>query len=151
MHRRTILEAAIALLPLMYMQSAQAAEAEIYLSEANGPALSGWDAVSYFAVSGPTIGKPEFSTSWKGASWQFSSAENLAIFKADPAKFAPQYGGYCAYAASAGSTAPGDPEAWTVHKGKLYVNLSTSVRNLWAKDTDGNIAKGDANWPGILN
>ena len=151
MHRRTILKASLATLPWLYIQSAQAAEAEVYVDEEKAAALSGWDAVSYFAKSGPIAGKPEHSTKWKGASWQFSSAENLELFKAAPEKYAPQFGGYCAYAAAKGSTAPGDPEAWTVHNDKLYINLSTSIRKLWLKDTEGNISKADANWPAILN
>ena len=151
MHRRTVLMALVAALPFLSIQTAHAAEAEIFVAEGKTEALSGWDAVSYFAASGPMAGKPEFSTKWKNVNWQFSSAENLALFTAAPEKYAPQYGGYCAYAAANGSTAPGDPEAWTVHNHKLYINLSPPIRKLWLTDTDGNINKGDANWPEILN
>ncbi len=151
MHRRTLLLVLVAILPLLSIKTAHAAEAEIFVNDGKAVALSGWDAVSFFASSGPTKGKPEYATKWKNANWQFSSAENLALFTGSPEKYAPQYGGYCAYAAANGSTAPGDPEAWTVYNNKLYINLSPSIRKLWLKDTDGNISKGDANWPAILN
>ena len=72
------------------------------------------------------------------------------MFDADPEKFAPQYGGYCAYAVSKGATAPTDPNAWTVYDDKLYLNFSTDVRSIWQEDKPGNIAKADANWPGVL-
>ncbi|NNF24928.1 MAG: YHS domain protein, partial [Rhodobacteraceae bacterium] len=74
-----------------------------------------------------------------------------ALFDADPAAFAPQYGGYCAYAVSKGATATTDPDAWTVHDGRLYLNFSTTVRSIWQEDIPGNIARADANWPGVLD
>ena len=87
---------------------------------------------------------------WKGAEWRFASAANRDLFSAEPEKYAPQFGGYCAFAVSLGYLAKGDPEAWTVHDGKLYLNYNKSVRKRWAKDIDGNIEKGDANWPAAL-
>ena len=82
--------------------------------------------------------------------WLFASAANLAAFKATPEAFAPQYGGYCAYAVSKVSTAPGDPEAWTVHGSKLYVNLSPGIRQVWKRDIPGNIARANGYWPAVL-
>jgi hypothetical protein len=82
-----------------------------------------------------------------GAQWRFASAANRDAFSADPGKYAPQYGGYCAWAVSQGYTAEIDPDAWRVESGKLYLNYSKSVQATWAKDVPGNIAKGDRNWP----
>ena len=143
---RRILLAATAL--LFFPQLARAASPEIYA--ASGLALGGFDAVAYFQDGGPREGSELFSTEWKGATWRFATAGNLAAFMASPEKFAPQYGGYCAYAVSKGATAPGDPSAWTLVDGKLYVNYSKPVRTIWRQDIAGNVAKAGANWPGVL-
>ena len=78
-------------------------------------------------------------------------AFSIAHFEANPEAYAPQYGGYCAYAASKGAVAPTAPDAWTVHYGKLYLNFSQTVRGIWSEDIHGNIAKADANWPAPLS
>jgi len=116
-----------------------------------GIAIDGTDPVAYFSEDGPVPGQPEHALDWKGATWRFSSAENRAMFEADPEKFAPQYGGWCAYAVSRGYTASTVPQAWTIHDGKLYLNFSRPVRALWARDIFGNVEKGDMNWPGVLS
>jgi len=113
-------------------------------------AVKGADVVAYFTERRAVIGKAEHSTSWRGATWRFSSAENLAKFKADPAKYAPQYGGYCAYAVSEGYTAKIEPEAWSIVDGKLYLNYSLGVRSLWEKNKRERIRKANTNWPGVL-
>lgn len=113
-------------------------------------AVSGYDAVAYFTESTPVEGQSEFEYEWNGASWRFSSAENLAAFKASPESYAPQYGGYCAWAVSQGYTATSDPNAWRIVNGKLYLNYSKGIQARWAKDIPGNIAKADANWPKVL-
>jgi hypothetical protein len=86
-----------------------------------------------------------------GASWRFASAQNLATFSANPEKFSPQYGGYCAWAVSQGYTASSDPEAWTIVDGKLYLNYSVAVMKDWLADRDRFIREANANWPGIRN
>lgn len=116
-----------------------------------GIAWDGFDPVAYFTKGAPTPGKAEYSTDHKGAKVLFSSAETRDMFVANPEKYAPQFGGYCAYAASKGYIAPTVPEAWTVHDNKLYLNFSLRARELWLKDVPGNVAKGNANWPGILS
>ncbi|MGH6855016.1 MAG: YHS domain-containing (seleno)protein, partial [Aestuariivirga sp.] len=116
----------------------------------DGVALGGYDAVSYFTDGGPKEGSEQFAADWKDARWRFSTAENLAAFKASPEKYAPQYGGYCAYAVSKGATAKGDPSVWTLANGKLYLNLSKEVQATWRNDIPGNVAQADANWPGVL-
>ncbi len=127
---------------------ALAASAPIYAEE--GIAWDGHDPVGYFTNGAPTPGTPEFSFDYKGSKVLFASAESRDMFVADPNKYAPQFGGYCAYAASKGYIAPTVPEAWTIYEGKLYLNFSLRARELWAKDIPGNIAKGNSNWPGIL-
>ena len=114
-------------------------------------AIRGYDPVAYFTLGEPTRGSDEFTAEWQGATYHFASAENQARFKADPEAYAPQYGGYCAYAVSYGSTASTVPEAWKIVDGKLYLNYSKSVQKRWEKDVPGFISKADANWPGVLN
>jgi YHS domain-containing protein len=116
---------------------------------ADGAAIRGYDPVAYFTEEHAVEGKPEFTAEYQGATWRFASAANRDAFIADPAKYAPQYGGYCAWAVSQGYTAPTDPDAWSLRDGKLYLNYSTAVRVRWALDKSGNIAAADRNWPGL--
>ena len=116
----------------------------------SGVALSGYDAVAYFTDGAPTRGDAQFSHAWHGATWHFASAANRDTFAGEPEAYAPQYGGYCAYAVSQGSTAKIDPEAFTVYEGKLYLNYSKGVRKKWSKDIPGFIVKANANWPDVL-
>ncbi len=118
--------------------------------QADGLAIHGYDPVAYFTEGEPVLGSPDHSIIHNGATWQFSSAANLAAFEGDPERYGPRFGGYCAYAASQGYLAPTVPEAWTIHEDRLYLNFSIRVRRLWSRDIAGNIAKGEANWPGIL-
>ncbi|WP_255564273.1 YHS domain-containing (seleno)protein [Mameliella sp. CS4] len=148
MTRRATLGLALAAPALLITaRSVLAAEPEIYAE--NGIAIDGSDPVAYFAGNGPVPGGAA-ALSWKGASWQFADTGNAATFEADPTAYAPQFGGYCAFAASRGYLAPTIPEAWTIHKGQLFLNASLRARTLWLQDIEGNIAKGRANWPGIL-
>jgi len=129
--------------------SALYAAGAVNVSGADKLALHGYDAVGYFTDGKAEQGSSAFSQEYGGAVYLFASAAHRDAFAADPAKYAPQYGGYCAYAVAKGSTADIDPDAWTVKDGKLYLNYSKSVRSIWRQDADGNIAKADANWPKI--
>ena len=113
----------------------------------NGVAIKGFDPVSYHTMQQAVKGNAQYAVEWKGVNWHFSSQENKGLFSGNPGKYAPEYGGFCAYAASKGSLAPVDPFAWTVRSDKLYLNYSMSVRDLWRKDIEGNIKKADFNWP----
>lgn len=115
-----------------------------------GGAIRGYDPVAYHTEDKPVAGKRAHRVEWKGATWSFASAENKALFEGDPEKYAPRYGGYCAWAVSQGYTASIDPDAWSIVDGKLYLNYSLGVREQWSGDIPGNIAKGDANWPKLL-
>ena len=114
-------------------------------------AIRGYDPVAYFSAGAPIRGSNQFTTNWQGATYYFASADNLARFESDPAGFAPQYGGYCAYAVSQGYTASTVPEAWSIIDGRLYLNYSTGVQQRWRKDIPDNIKAADANWPGVLD
>lgn len=116
------------------------------------PAVSGYDVVSYFQGDGtPVIGNANFSTEYAGATYHFSSKANLAAFKQNPANYAPQYGGHCAWAMARGRLAPGDPKLSKVVDGKLYLNFNPSVQVNWLKDIPGFLAKSEAAWPTIPN
>jgi YHS domain-containing protein len=131
-------------------QAAHAKEAQVFTGLVKGVAVGGYDPVAYFTEGKAVNGTKEITLEHEGPTWRFASEANRDAFKADPARYAPQYGGYCAYAVANGYTAKGDPEAWTVHDGKLYLNFDKTVRTLWEKDKAGYIAKGDNNWPGVL-
>jgi len=150
MDRRLFLKTALATSGVFMFSSPSFAADEIYTGIVPGVAIGGYDSVAYFTIGEATKGDKALTTSFKGAEWRFSSQENLDLFLADPEKYAPQYGGYCAYAASKGALAKGDPEAWTVYEDKLYLNFSKSVRALWKTDIPGNVAKADVNYPKLL-
>lgn len=117
----------------------------------NGAALDGQDVVAYFKQSGPVQGDSQYSYQWKGTNWLFSSAANRDLFAANPEKYAPQYGGYCAKAAAGGVLATTVPTAWNLRDGKLYLNYSADAQKEWKQDTANKIAKANANWPKILD
>jgi hypothetical protein len=134
--------------PLIAALPAWAREPETF--QTGGIAIGGTDPVAYFTEAAPVTGTAEHALIWRGAEWRFASAANRAAFEADPGGYAPAFGGYCAWAASRGYLAPTIPEAWDIHEGRLYLNASRLARTLWRRDIPGNIAKGEANWPGIL-
>ena len=148
MPSRRLFLSVVAMLLVAFTASARA-DAPVFYST-NGAAINGYDAVAYFTAGAPVKGRSDFAVMWKGAIWQFSSLQNREAFEADPRSFAPQYGGYCAYAMSLGRHVSTAPEAWSIVAGKLYLIHTTAVRRLWARDIGGNIARADANWPGAL-
>ena len=114
-----------------------------------GTALQGYDPVAYFTQSKPVKGSAEFTHQWMGSTWWFASAEDRDLFAKEPAKYAPQYGGYCAYGVSQGHTAPIDPEAWTIVEGKLYLNYSKGVKKTWSQAIPKYLEDANKNWPGL--
>ena len=130
--------------------AAHAAPDAIYTGTFSNVALSGYDTVGYFTQGKPVLGSARFKTVYKGAEFHFASAANLAKFKANPAAYAPQYGGYCAWAVSQGYTASADPKVWKIVGGKLYVNYDKDIGAKWAKNIPGFIAAANKNWPKIL-
>lgn len=147
---KSILGAAISLITsLLFATTAWAIE-PTYTSLFSDQAIKGYDTVAYFTQDQPVKGKEQFSTEYNGATWLFSSADNLASFKDNPEKYAPQYGGYCAYAVSQNSTASIKPELFTIQDGKLYLNYNKSVNEKWRANKADFIRKADENWPGLL-
>jgi YHS domain-containing protein len=117
----------------------------------DGLAIRGYDPVAYFKEETHVEGSADHAITWKGAEWRFASAENLADFEADPERWAPQYGGYCAYAVANGYTAKTEANAWSIHDGKLYLNFNRAIRARWAVSKERFIREADANWPNVLN
>ncbi len=134
-----------------FSSPALAADDPIYTARFSDVAIKGYDPVAYFKQSKPVKGDKAFTHEWKGAEWRFASAENRDLFAADPEKWSPQYGGYCAWAVSQGYTAGIDPAAWTVVGDKLYLNYNRKIQSQWEEDRDANISKANANWPGVLD
>jgi hypothetical protein len=113
----------------------------------DGIAVRGTDVVAYVTQGRPVAGRAEFAHAWRGATWRFATAAHRDLFAADPGRYAPAYGGFCAYAVSEGYTAPIDPAAWRIVDGRLFLNYDRSVQRRWERDIPGRVARGDANWP----
>ncbi|MBO9448422.1 YHS domain-containing (seleno)protein [Ruegeria sp. R14_0] len=135
---------------MMAAPTARAASPEVNLGHFNGLAMNGYDVMTYWRGGNPQKGDPEIAAEYNGATWVFLSDENRQAFLSDPAKFAPQFGGYCAYAASQNAVADVDPIAWRIWDDKLYLNYSIEVRRLWANKIDENIDKANGYWPNLL-
>jgi YHS domain-containing protein len=115
--------------------------------ERGGVAIDGYDPVAYFTEQKPVKGSPEFQFVHRGSTFQFASDAHRHAFVADPEKYAPQYGGYCAYGMAKGYKAKIEPAAFTVVDGKLFLNYNDTVRAHWLSDISGYIRRADANWP----
>ncbi len=147
--KRTFLRGtALAIAAAPFANVAIAATPEVFSN--GGQAIRGYDPVAYFSEGKPVRGDAAHVHMWNGAEWRFSSEENRAAFAADPEAYAPQYGGYCAWAVAEGYTASTDPDAWKIVDDKLYLNYSRSVQRRWERDIPGNISRGDSNWPAVL-
>ena len=116
----------------------------------DGIAIKGYDPVAFFTQNQPVKGRPEFESKYKGARYLFASAEDKAMFDANPAKYEPQFGGFCAYGASRGHAAPIKIEAWQIVNGRLLMQYDLGVKKNFNKDQQGNLQKADKNWPGIV-
>lgn len=113
-------------------------------------AIEGYDPVAYFTEGKAREGSKKFKHEYKGAVWHFSSAANRDAFAKEPERYAPQYGGYCAYAVSQNTTAGIDPDQFTVLNGKLYLNYNAKIQKKWLQDRDAYIESADKNWPTVL-
>jgi YHS domain-containing protein len=112
-----------------------------------GLGLQGYDAVSYFTDGEPKKGNPRFQIKHEGATYYFVSAEHLRKFKANPAAYLPQFGGFCAMGTANGHKFEGDPNVWRIVDKKLYLNFNPDVGKRWSQDVPGNISRADNNWP----
>ena len=118
--------------------------------DGNRVAIQGYDPVAFFTNNRPVKGNPQFQSDYRGAKYYFASAEHKAAFDKDPAKYEPQFGGYCAYGASQGHPAPIKIEAWQIVNGRLLMQYDLSIKDKFNKDQQGNLYKADQNWPGIV-
>ncbi len=149
--RRATLSLLAASTAIFASGGAFAMEPPVYVE--GGIAIDGADAVAFFSLAEddePVIGSSEYALEWNGATWHFASAENLALFEADPEAYAPAFGGYCAFAASRGYVASTVPEAWSIVDGRLFLNYSLRIRRRWLRMLPEAIAEGDAIWPALL-
>lgn len=117
-----------------------------YNVDSDKVAIHGYDTVAYFTEGKPMKGSNEFEHVWQDARWHFASATNRDLFTANPDRYAPQYGGYCALGLSAGEYADIDPNAWTIVDGKLYLNKTLEYRQAWRKAPEAYFATADYNW-----
>lgn len=140
-----------ALFAILAPAPATSAPSAAPVSAENGLAIRGYDPVAFFTTGGPQEGRTEHTYLYEGATWRFASAENLARFKSAPARYAPQFGGYCAWAVSQHYLAPGDPNYWKIVDGKLYLNANARAKDLWEADQADAIERGHANWPAVLS
>jgi YHS domain-containing protein len=123
---------------------AQTAVKAVYSTQAG--AIKGYDPVAYFTQNKPLKGKADITLEWQGATWHFATTENRALFEQNPEKYAPQYGGWCAYGWAQGYPAKIDPDAWRIVDDKLYLNYNRSVQSDWEQKQREFIVKADKNW-----
>ena len=147
MTRRFFLSAIAA---LAFSAGALAADKSLLNLDRDGVAIQGYDPVAFFTVKAPVKGSPEFTSDFHGAKYRFHSAKNKAVFDAEPAKYEPQFGGYCAYGVSKGKLVEIDVEAFQIVDGRLILQYSKGVRDSFNEDAQGNLKKAEANWPKLL-
>ena len=145
-YRALFAAAALTLTPLAIAPAAFAQAPESVYTKKN-VAVGGYDPVAYFTVGEATKGDDSFTSTYNGAEYRFSSADNKATFDANPAAYLPEYGGYCAWAVAQGKTAPGNGKHWAIVDGKLYLNYNGGVQKKWNADRDGFIASADEKFP----
>jgi len=133
---------------LLFLSTSFAGEL-VNVSGASGIALSGYDPVAFFTEKKPVHGDPGITASYEGATYLFSSKKHQAKFESNPSKYAPQYGGFCAFGASVGALFPVEVDTWQIRDGKLYLNLNPGILKAFNKDFKGNVSKADQNWPDL--
>ena len=119
------------------------------INEVNGVAIKGYDPVAYFTDGKPVQGKAEYNSHYKDGTFRFASAEHKKLFDSNPDKYAPQYGGFCAYGTATGHKADVDPAAFSVVDDKLYLNYNKSVQGKWKQDVPGYIVQANQQWPSV--
>ena len=137
-------------LTLLSALSSIATAKDLLNLDGNRVAIQGYDPVAFFTNNRPVKGNPQFQSDYRGAKYYFASAEHKAAFDKDPAKYEPQFGGYCAYGASQGHPAPIKIEAWQIVNGRLLMQYDLSIKDKFNKEQQGNLDKADHNWPGIV-
>jgi hypothetical protein len=137
----------LAALLLAVLAAFPALAAEAYVK--GGFAIGGTDPVAYFTDGRPVAGDDAFTADYRGVAWKFASAANRDFFLADPEKYAPAYGGYCATGMSFGQKVPIDPDYWKIVDGRLYLNNSSAAQKVFLADEPGTISRADGHWTKI--
>ena len=140
----------IVLLTLFSTLSAMASAKELLNVDGNGVAIQGYDPVAFFTDSRPLKGNSQFQSEYRGAKYYFVSAEHKVSFDKEPAKYEPQFGGYCAYGASIGRKAPIKIDAWQIVNGRLLMQYDLDIKDKFNRDQQGNLRRADQNWPGLV-
>jgi YHS domain-containing protein len=148
MFLRAVLLLSLAIVPLTPPSLAAQRVMQVNTDE-RGLAITGYDPVAYFTAGKPMLGSAAFTATHDGATWHFASAAHRDLFVKDPARYAPQYGGYCAFGVAGNYKVKVDPEAWRIEGGKLYLNYDKGVQRRWLADIPGYLAKSERNWPGL--
>lgn len=148
--RTFVLALALAVTPLMAAPPAHADTPPVHTGLLSRVAVGGYDPVAYFTEGRPVRGNAQHRIMHQGYEYRFASAANAAAFRADPARYLPQYGGYCAWAVANGYTAPGNPRNWRIVDGKLYLNYNDEIQQRWERDIPGFIRSANSNWPSVL-
>ena len=151
MFRRFVLALSLALAAAFASAAPAFAEKPpVYTAAFSNVGVGGYDVVAYFTDGRPVRGTAQFKTNHQGVEYRFASAEHLAAFRAAPARYLPQYGGYCAWAVAQGNTASANPTLWRIVDGRLYLNYNAEIQTRWEADIPGFIRSANANWPGVL-
>jgi YHS domain-containing protein len=129
---------------------AYAEKAPVYTAFLSNVAVGGYDPVAYFTDGRPVRGSNAFRIVHQGFEYRFASQAHLDAFRANPSRYLPQYGGYCAWAVAQGNTASGDPRYWRIVEGRLYLNYNSDIQRQWEADIPGFIASANSNWPRVL-
>lgn len=145
--RRWLRPAFVAPAIIALLTACQGYAGEIFAPD--GVAIHGYDPVAYFTEKRPVEGSQKFSTTYKGATFHFASAAHRDAFVKNPERYAPQYGGFCAYGTARGYKASTEPQAFSLVDGKLYLNYDDNIKKTWSADTSGYIDKADANWDSV--
>jgi len=128
-----------------------AASKKLLNLDASGVAIQGYDPVAFFTEHKPVHGVPQFQSEYNGAKYLFASADDKTAFDKEPAKYEPQFGGYCAYGVSRGSRAPVKIEAWQIVNHRLLMQYDLDIKGEFNKDQQGTLKKADQNWPGLVD
>lgn len=147
--KKVLIPLYLVLLSILSTACHQVPDAQQSVHAENQIAIQGYDVVGYFTQGKALRGDSSYTYAWNGVMWRFISDAHRQLFSADPQKYAPQYGGWCAYGASKGYKARTDPMAWTITDGKLYLNYSTEVRTTWLKDAESRIKKANMYWSSL--
>ena len=142
--------AGMLLFSVMAAAAIAAKELTLVNVDSNGVVLHGYDPVAYFTEGAAVKGDWKYTATYQGGTYHFASEANEKLFKKDPGKYAPQYGGYCAMAVAMGQLEDIDPKTFTIHNNKLLVQHNEKAHQMFMSNPDGFHQKADQQWPGLV-